>query len=175
MKLARNVRGWLLALGGMHALILGAGFFAPSDPAAQDREHPYAPPARIHFMDVRGQFHWRPFVYSLRPQEGSFDRYEEDTTAPIPLRFFVSGAPYRVLGIVPCRVHLFGAGTNSAASVALLGTDGFGRDQFSRLLWGGQISLLHHRTIRAKIPAGWPPIDFPAIESTILNLSDPIW
>ena len=141
MRIARNVRAWLLALGGMHAVILGAGFLGPCDPAAQDREHPYAPPARIHFVDARGEFHWRPFVYALRPQEGSFDRYEEDTAAPMPLRFFVAGARYRLLGILPCRVHLFGAGGNSAASVALLGTDGYGRDQFSRLLWGGQISL----------------------------------
>ena len=141
MRLWRNLRGWLAALMVMHAVILCAGFFAPYDPVSQDREHPYAPPARIHFRNARGEFHWRPFVYALRPQADSFDSYAEDTTAPIPIHFLVEGARYRLLGVLPWRVHLFGAG-DGQTRVALLGTDGYGRDQLSRLLWGGQISLL---------------------------------
>jgi len=35
------------------------------------------------------------------------------------------------------HVHLFGA----EGQVFLAGTDGYGRDQFSRILYGGQISL----------------------------------
>ena len=139
MKLTRSVRAWLLGLASMHAVVACAGFFAPYDPIEQDREHPYAPPVRIHLRDTRGEFHWHPFVYALRPLEGAFDRYEENTAEMIPLQFFVTGAHYHLLGLVPCRVHLFGA---KEGRVAVLGTDGYGRDQFSRLLWGGQISLL---------------------------------
>jgi len=139
MKLPRNLRAWITVLVAMHAVIACAGFFAPYDPAEQDREHPYAPPSAIHFRDASGSVHSRPFVYTLRLEAGSVDHYEEDTLASSPIEFFVTGARYRLLGIVPCSRHLFGAG---GTRVALLGTDGYGRDQFSRLLWGGQISLL---------------------------------
>src|SRR2546427_7021897 len=42
-------------------------------------------------------------------------------------------------GLLPFRMHLFGAPANR---IYLLGTDAYGRDQFSRILYGGQISLL---------------------------------
>jgi peptide/nickel transport system permease protein len=139
MNLARSFRLWLLVLVTLHVIIACAGFVAPYDPAEQDRGHPYAPPSAIHFRDLRGAFHARPFVYPLRLEAGSLDHYEEDTTVATPIRFLVSGAHYRLLGLVPCSLHLYGT---AGPRVALLGTDGYGRDQFSRLLWGGQISLL---------------------------------
>ncbi|MGH9741506.1 MAG: ABC transporter permease, partial [Candidatus Acidiferrum sp.] len=70
---------------------------------------------------------------------GSFDQYEEDTAQSVPLRFFTRGANYNLLGFVPSHLHLFGAG---GARIYLLGTDAYGRDQLSRLLFGGQVSLL---------------------------------
>jgi peptide/nickel transport system permease protein len=80
-----------------------------------------------------------PFAYMLKLRAGSFDQYEEDTADLHPLRFFVRGAPYRFLGFFPCRAHFFGA---EEVRIYLLGTDAFGRDQLSRLLFGGQVSLL---------------------------------
>ena len=138
MKLRANLRAWVLVLAVMHAVVACAGFFAPYDPGEQDREHPYAPPSAIHFRDGYGSLHIRPFVYPLQPVAGFSDRYREERAAPAPIRFFVTGQGYRLLGLLPCRLHLFAA---DGARVALLGTDGYGRDQFSRLLWGGQISL----------------------------------
>ena len=35
-------------LAGLHLVLLFAGFFAPCDPTAQNRELPYAPPTRLH-------------------------------------------------------------------------------------------------------------------------------
>jgi peptide/nickel transport system permease protein len=130
---------WLLALAALHGIIACAGFFAPYDPADQDREHPYLPPMKIHLVDSQGHFHLRPFFYAVHLHEGSFDRFEESTDQVLPLRFFVTGARYRLLGLVPSHVHLFGAQTGR---FYLLGSDAYGRDQFSRVLYGGQISLL---------------------------------
>ncbi len=124
-------------LGVLHLGVACAGFFAPYDPAAQDREHPYAPPMRVHFVDAHGGIHLRPFSYAQELRTGSFDEYEENRSRASPVRFFVSGAPYRVLGL-PLRVHLFGGD----APVHLLGSDGYGRDLLSRVLFGGQVSLL---------------------------------
>lgn len=131
--------GWMLLLLILHVPIFCAGFFAPYDPSEQDRERPYVPPMQIHFVDKATGFHLRPFAYDVRVQEGAFDQYEADATKAIPLRFFVRGARYRLMGFVPCSVHLF---EGQGARIDVLGTDGYGRDLFSRILYGGQISLL---------------------------------
>ena len=137
-----NARARLLSaailLGALHLGIVCAGFFAPYDPAAQDREHPYAPPMRLHFVDAGGQLHLRPFFYPQTLRAGSFDEYEEKKANAIPVKFFVRGAPYRVLGMLPLRSHLFGGDL----PLYLLGSDGYGRDLLSRVLFGGQVSLL---------------------------------
>ena len=130
---------FLLLLIFLHAIVFVAGFVAPYDPIRQDRDRPYAPPTKVHFVDVSGKAHLRPFVYLQRVREGSFDLYEDDYATRIPVKFFVTGAPYRLFGIIPGTLHFFGA---EEGSVNLLGTDGYGRDLFSRILWGGQISLL---------------------------------
>ena len=128
------------ALLALHLGVACAGFLAPYDPAAQDRDHPYSPPMRLHFVDERRGIHLRPFAYAQSLRAGSFDEYEENKGRAIPVKFFVSGAPYRVLGLLPLRVHLFGGGDGSPLN--LLGTDGYGRDLLSRVLFGGQMSLL---------------------------------
>jgi peptide/nickel transport system permease protein len=130
---------WLVALAILHGIIGCAGFFAPYDPAEQDRERPYLPPMKIHIVDTTGHFHFRPFFYAVHLRDGSFDQFEESTDQVLPLHFLVSGARYRFLGLVPSRMHFFGA---SASRIYLLGSDAYGRDQLSRILNGGQISLL---------------------------------
>ena len=135
----RKLAKWLAVLVALHGVIACAGFVAPYDPVAQDRQHPYAPPSKLHFLDKQGRVHMRPFFYSLRTREGLFNQYEEETARTIPLKFFVDGSRYKLLGWVPCRLHLFGV---DDARVYLLGSDGYGRDQLARILYGGQVSLL---------------------------------
>jgi peptide/nickel transport system permease protein len=130
----------ITCLAGLHLILLCAGFFAPYDPTTQDRELPYAPPTRIHFKDDSG-FHVRPFVYAWTSvldgdQAGS---YKEDTSRELPLDFFVRGPSYKLLGAYITTVHLFGV--DAPGKVLLFGTDGYGRDEFSRVLFGGQISV----------------------------------
>jgi peptide/nickel transport system permease protein len=56
------------------------------------------------------------------------------------VRFFMTGARYAVIGGWTSRLHLFGV--DEPGRVFLFGTDDFGRDEFSRLLYGGRISLV---------------------------------
>jgi peptide/nickel transport system permease protein len=132
----------LLAI--LHLALLFAGFFAPYDPTTQNRELPYAPPTRVHFKDSVG-FHLRPFVYLWTSglggdQPDSYQgSYQEDRSHEYPVQFFVSGPSYKVLGIYETGTHLFGVA--EPGKVLLFGTDGYGRDELSRVLVGGQISV----------------------------------
>jgi peptide/nickel transport system permease protein len=130
---------WLLALAVLHGIVACAGFFAPYDPAEQNREHPYLPPMKLHLVDSQGHFHARPFVYAAKSFDEALDPLERNRNEILPLRFFVFGARYRLLGLVPLHIHLFGGQTGR---IYLLGSDAYGRDQLSRILYGGQISLL---------------------------------
>ena len=128
---------WLLVV--IHGMLLFAGFFAPYTAAEQDRLLPYAPPSRLRFVDASGSLHLRPFVYATVPKGGAYDEYVEETTRRYPVHLFVRGAEYSILPGVTTDVHLFGV--DSPARLSLLGRDGFGRDVWSRLLYGGQLSV----------------------------------
>lgn len=137
----RRYKLWLtlIVLTAFHAAVLFAGFFAPYSYSVQDRELPYAPPSRIHFIDSHGEFHARPFVYGWKDDPANYGGYITDFQQVYPVEFFVAGARYKLLGLGPLDTHLFGVA--ASGRVFLLGTDGYGRDQLSRLLYGGQISL----------------------------------
>ena len=136
MKASRKLKISLGFLAAVHLVVVCAGFFAPYHYSTQNRAFPFAPPTRIHFIDSHGGWHWRPFVYAVA-EEGS-GAYKEDVSRIYPLRFLVMGEEYRLANLAPTRRHLFGV---EAGRVFLMGTDAFGRDQFSRILYGGQISL----------------------------------
>jgi peptide/nickel transport system permease protein len=127
---------FLLAL---HLAILLAGFVAPYQPAAQNRDFPYVPPTRLHFVDARGHLHLRPFIYQYIARPDSLYEYSETRDREYPVHFFVPGSEYKLAGWLPSHTHLFGV--DAPAQIFLAGTDNYGRDQFSRILFGGQISL----------------------------------
>src|SRR4030095_9442469 len=105
-----------------------AGFFAPYDPTTQDRSFPFAPPTSIHLVDAEGHV-CRPFVYGVSPEAGAFGQYKEDRTTKFPVRLAFSGTTHEFAGLVSSDRHLFGV--DQPGRICLMGTDGYGRDQFS--------------------------------------------
>jgi peptide/nickel transport system permease protein len=116
------------------------GFIAPYGPNERNAFHIYAPPQGIH-MWHEGEF-IGPFVY---PITGDRDLvrfqwvYEADRANPQKLDWFCEGAEYRLFGLIRSDTHLFCA--PDGATVFLWGADRLGRDVFSRILYGAQLSL----------------------------------
>lgn len=129
----------VICLAVIHLSVLLAGFFAPYDFAAQDRDLSFCPPTRIHWVNKEGRLLFHPFVYRCFEQVGEFQRYQEDQRIPYPIHALTRGAKYTIFGTVIWDRHLFGV--DPPARLFLMGSDGFGRDLFSRLLFGGTLSL----------------------------------
>jgi peptide/nickel transport system permease protein len=124
----------------IHVLVLGASFFSPYDPDAQNRSMPFVPPTRPHWIGVHGTFHLRPFIYPYIAVPSRFAVYKRDLRHPVSIRFFVRSPDGVSPQNSPSGLHLFGTGNSTR--IFLLGSDEYGRDQLSRTLYGAQVSVL---------------------------------
>jgi peptide/nickel transport system permease protein len=142
LKLRRNRTAMvgLYILVVMYAAAILAGFLAPYSYDTSRHDLPFYPPmiGRIHIFDEQGQLS-RPFVYHLVPVDPQLASYRDDTSRRYPIRLFASGDSYRILWLASSNIHLFGV--DEPGHVFLFGSDKFGRDIFSRILYGAQVSL----------------------------------
>jgi peptide/nickel transport system permease protein len=139
MTSKRKIWAALIFLAFLHSAIIFAGFVAPYDPTAQNRDLPFVPPTRLHFVDGQGHLHLRPFVYRWVAHSEGLYEYEESREHAYPIHFLVRGSKYSIGGLLTLHIHLFGV--TAPAQIFLAGSDNYGRDQFSRILYGGRLSL----------------------------------
>jgi peptide/nickel transport system permease protein len=126
----------------LYTVVLFADFFAYSDPYDSDANRAQLPPQAIHLVS-EGQF-VGPFVYGIKgDRDATFKKiYVEDKTKVTPLRFFATGFPYKLLGLIPSNIHLLGVeGARAEETFFLAGTDVQGRDLFSRIVYATRTSL----------------------------------
>ena len=131
----------LILLGIIYFMLMFADFIAPYTKDFSDRRMAYVPPSKVFIIDSNGRLS-RPYTYNYKREFDPVNlriKYSFDRSQKHYIKFFAKGEPYKFWGIIPMKRHL--VTTDKDGRLFLLGTDINGRDVFSRLLFGGRISM----------------------------------
>ncbi|MGC9522018.1 MAG: ABC transporter permease [Anaerolineae bacterium] len=143
----RFKRNKLAVIGGigliiMYFLVAIGPFLASNNYRLQNQHYLYGPPTPITFVGPDGRLGLRPYTYEfttrLDPESFKFV-FDINRDQKLPIRFFVRGDPYTMLGFIKSDIHLIGVAGEQRFYP--LGADALGRDVFARLMSGGQISM----------------------------------
>jgi peptide/nickel transport system permease protein len=124
----------------LYLMAMFCEFLAPWATTTTNKDYVAAPPQMIHFIR-EGRFVPHVYGYKLDRHPESFKRmWSVDTEVIIPFGLFVTGDPYKLWGLIPGDIHLFGP-LNPGDPFFLLGTGTLGRDILSRIIYGARVSL----------------------------------
>ncbi len=118
----------VIILAILYLGIILADFLAPYDKHFADRNLSYAPPSNIYIINEKGKLS-APYTYNWIKTFDSKSltiNFHQDRSQKYYLKFFRNG---KLLSL------------ENGGKLFLLGTDINGRDNFSRILYGGRISL----------------------------------
>ena len=147
----------LVILGFLYIVALFGDFLAPYNLTEYDANSKDLPPTAIHFI-YEGEYigpyvfksEWGTLKMSVaemskakkeaeaRGETFSTRQIVTDETTPLKIQWFVHGSSYKILGLFESDLHLFGI---EGGKVFLFGSDSLGRDLFSRIILGSQVSL----------------------------------
>jgi len=139
----KYVRNRAALIGGIiivsfYIIAIFGNFVAPYTLTTRFRDRLYLAPQHVHFID-EGRF--SPYVYRAETHL-NIDTFEQityvDYDTKDKIKLFVKGEPYEMLGFIESDVHLFGV---EDGVVNILGTENQGRDMFTRIVKGSQVSL----------------------------------
>lgn len=134
-------RGAIIVLFILYASAGLADFLVPYSMEFDDANVANAPPSVIHWHNVKGEV-VAPYVFRVERRYDPYTFKQEYVQIPgntYPIHLFVQAEKYKLFGIIPGDIHLFGA--EAPGRLFLLGSDINGRDNFSRLFFGAQKSL----------------------------------
>jgi peptide/nickel transport system permease protein len=130
----------LFGLIVMYILVFLGQFIAPNDYNRQNPDYIYGGPTKFSLQGPNGEFGLFMFPMTTVLDEATFKFvFAIDETKRLPVKLFVKGDPYTMLGFIKSDVHLFGVDQNNR--IYVMGADSIGRDSFARTLMGGQISM----------------------------------
>ncbi len=124
---SRTVRVSALCLVLFYLFAAFSPFFAPYDPAYQNRAMPDCPPMRLHLSAPADWPHGLFWTYPMRMVDAEERTYAPDRSRRIYIHLFSGG-------------HLFTTQSEDQPYY-LFGSDGLGRDLFSRIVYGARVSM----------------------------------
>ncbi|MCG3209534.1 MAG: hypothetical protein FOGNACKC_03161 [Anaerolineae bacterium] len=131
-----------IILLGIISIALFPNFYSTLPPQESDAKRAFIPPQTIRFFGPTGSFLYVYRVKGERNPKTLMMEWVTNEADTVPVKLFARGYEYEALGLFTTNIHLLGVeDPDSGNKFHILGTDRLGRDQWSRLMAGTQVSL----------------------------------